>query len=175
MNLKNLPTGKKAPRTVYAVVEIPRGSRNKYEYNLQLGVFQLDRVLSASVHYPTAYGFVPGTLHDDGDPVDVMIFIDQPLQTGILLEVRPIGILKMHDEKGSDDKVISVALHDPLYSSITDLRQVPRHLLIEIEHFFTSYKKLERKQVKSFGWFGVREAHKAITRAQLAFARKASP
>jgi inorganic pyrophosphatase len=158
---------------VNAVVEIPRGSRNKYEYNLELGVFQLDRVLSAAVHYPTAYGFVPSTLYEDGDPVDVMIFIDQPLQTGILLEVRPIGILKMHDEKGSDDKIIAVAQHDPMYSTVANLSQLPRHLLVEIEHFFTSYKKLERKRVKSFGWSGAREAHRAITRSQLAFVRKA--
>ena len=109
MNLKYLPLGDGSPDIVNAVVEIPKGSRNKYEYNMDLGVFQLDRVLYSSMHYPEAYGFIPSTLYDDGDPMDVLIVIDQPLQTGIMIEVKPVGILKMQDEKGTDDKVISVA------------------------------------------------------------------
>jgi inorganic pyrophosphatase len=141
LNLKYLPIGDDTPRIVNAIVEIPKGSRNKYEYNVDLGVFQLDRVLFSSMHYPEAYGFIPSTLYEDGDPVDVLIVIDQPLQTGIMLEVRPIGILKMQDEKGSDDKIISVAKHDPTYSSIKEIKALPRHTLVEIEHFFTSSKE----------------------------------
>ena len=171
MNLKYLPIGDEAPRVVNAVVEIPKGSRNKYEYNMELGVFQLDRVLYSSIHYPEAYGFIPSTLYEDGDPVDVMIVIDQPLQTGIMIEVRPIGILKMQDEKGTDDKIISVAKNDPTYSPVREVRELPKHLLIEIEHFFTSYKELEGKHVKSFGWHGVAEAKRAIVRASKAFAK----
>ncbi|HAL56693.1 MAG TPA: inorganic diphosphatase [Bacteroidetes bacterium] len=171
MNLKDLPIGDSAPRTVNAVVEIPKGSRNKYEYNMKLGVFQLDRVLYSSMHYPAAYGFVPSTLYEDGDPVDVLIVIDQPLHTGILIEVKPIGILKMEDEKGTDDKIISVAKHDPTYSSVDEVKKLPKHLLVEIEHFFTSYKELEGKHVKSFGWHGAKEARRAIVRSERAFAR----
>jgi len=171
VNLKYLPIGDEAPVVVNAIVEIPKGSRNKYEYNIELAVFQLDRVLYSSMHYPEAYGFIPSTLYDDGDPVDVLIVIDQPLQTGIMIEVRPIGILKMADEKGTDDKVISVAKHDPTHSTIREVRELPKHTLIEIEHFFTSYKELEGKHVRSFGWHGVREARRAIQRAAKAFAK----
>ena len=170
MNLKYLPIGENAPRIVNAIVEIPKGSRNKYEYNVDLGVFQLDRVLYSSMHYPEAYGFIPSTLYEDGDPVDVLIVIDQPLQTGIMLEVRPIGILKMQDEKGSDDKIISVAKHDPTYAAIKEVKSLPRHTLVEIEHFFTSYKELEGKHVRSFGWHGSAEARRAIERAVKTFA-----
>jgi inorganic pyrophosphatase len=169
MNLKNIPSGKSSPDIVNAIIEIPKGSRNKYEYNIELGVFQLDRVLYSSMHYPEAYGFIPSTLYDDGDPVDVLVFIDQPLHVGILVEVRPVGILRMRDEKGSDDKIISVAINDPTYSPITDLRQLPRHLLVEVEHFFTSYKLLEGKHVMSFGWNGATAAKRAIVKAQKAF------
>ena len=169
MNLKNIPTGASSPDIVNALIEIPKGSKNKYEYNIDLGVFQLDRVLYSSMHYPEAYGFIPSTLYDDGDPVDVLVFIDQPLHVGILVEVRPVGILRMRDEKGSDDKIISVAIHDPTYSPITDLRQLPRHLLVEVEHFFTSYKLLEGKHVMSFGWNGANAARRAIVKAQKAF------
>lgn len=169
MNLKYLPIGENAPRIVNAIVEIPKGSRNKYEYNVDLGVFQLDRVLYSSMHYPEAYGFIPSTLYEDGDPVDVLIVIDQPLQTGIMLEVRPIGILKMQDEKGTDDKIISVAKHDPTYGNVKRVKDLPRHTLVEIEHFFTSYKELEGKHVKSFGWHGVAEARRAIEKAVVAF------
>lgn len=171
MNLKYLPLGDGSPDIVNAVVEIPKGSRNKYEYNMDLGVFQLDRVLYSSMHYPEAYGFIPSTLYDDGDPMDVLIVIDQPLQTGIMIEVKPVGILKMQDEKGTDDKVISVAKGDPTYSTIRSVRELPKHTLIEIEHFFTSYKELEGKHVKSFGWHGVAEARHAISRASKAFSK----
>ncbi len=173
MNLKYVPTGEHSPAIVNAVVEIPKGSRNKYEYNLELGVFQLDRVLYSSMHYPAAYGFIPSTLYEDGDPVDVLIFIDQPLHTGVLVEVRPVGILRMRDEKGSDDKIISVAINDPTYSPISDIRQLPKHLLVEIEHFFTSYKELEGKATVSFGWSGANQARKAIEKSQRTFAKAA--
>ena len=149
----------------------PKGAGTSTSYNLELGVFQLDRVLFSSMHYPEAYGFIPSTLYDDGDPVDVLIVIDQPLQTGIMIEVRPIGILKMSDEKGSDDKIISVAKHDPTYSTIREVRELPKHTLIEIEHFFTSYKELEGKHVRSFGWHGLKEARRAIQHAAKAFAK----
>ncbi len=162
MNFKDLPIGDHFPRTINAVVEIPKGSRNKYEYDVHLGVFKLDRVLYSSMHYPEAYGFVPSTLSDDGDPLDILIFIDQPLFTGVVVEVKPIGILRMKDEKGPDDKILSVAVKDPTYRNISDVREVPGHLLIEIEHFFTSYKLLENKHVESFGWDNTSAAADAV-------------
>ena len=162
MNFKDLPIGSQFPRVINAVVEIPKGSRNKYEYDVDLGVFKLDRVLYSSMHYPEAYGFVPNTLWDDGDPLDILIFIDQPLFTGVVVEVKPIGILRMKDEKGPDDKLLSVAVNDPTYRNISDVKDVPNHLLVEIEHFFTSYKKLENKHVESFGWDNVLVALEAV-------------
>jgi inorganic pyrophosphatase len=162
MNLKDLPIGKGFPKTINAVVEIPKGGRNKYEYDIELGVFKLDRVLYSSMHYPEAYGFVPSTLWDDGDPLDILIFIDQPLFTGVLVEVKPIGILRMKDEKGPDDKLLSVAVNDPTYRNISDVKEVPDHLLVEIEHFFTSYKLLENKHVESFGWDNAEVAIEAV-------------
>ncbi len=171
-SFKNLPVGKRAPDVVNAIVEIPKGSRNKYEFDLDLGVFRLDRVLYSSMHYPAAYGFVPSTLYEDGDPVDVLIIIDQPLSTGVLVEVRPIGVLRMYDEHGSDDKILSVAVHDPTYKTVTEVNHLPSHLLVEIEHFFTSYKNLEGKMVKSFGWDSAQAARKAITDAAKKFKSK---
>lgn len=162
MNLKDLPIGKEYPNVINAVVEIPKGARNKYEYDVHLGVFRLDRVLYSSMHYPEAYGFVPSTLWDDGDPLDILIFIDQPLFTGVVVEVKPIGILRMEDEKGPDDKLLSVAVNDPTYRNISDVSEVPNHLLVEIEHFFTSYKLLENKHVRSFGWDNAAVAIEAV-------------
>lgn len=162
MNLKDLPIGDEFPRVVNAIVEIPKGSRNKYEYDVTLEVFKLDRVLYSSMVYPEAYGFVPHTLWDDGDPLDIFIFIDQPLSTGVLVEAKPIGILRMRDEKGPDDKILSVAIGDPTYGRYNDIVDVPQHLLVEIEHFFINYKKLEGKHVESFGWDNVIVALEAV-------------
>src|SRR5437870_2669352 len=105
-NMKGLPIGDGAPEIVHAVIEIPKGSRNKIEYDPALEVFKLDRVLFSAVHYPTAYGFIPSTLWDDGDPLDVLVITDQPLVTGIVLDVTPIGALELHDDKGDDLKIV---------------------------------------------------------------------
>ena len=172
MNLKDLPLGEQSPRIINAIVEIPKGSRNKYEYDVDLGVFKLDRVLYSSMHYPEAYGFVPHTLWDYGDPLDILIFIDEPLTQGVLVEVKPIGILRMKDEKGPDDKLLSVAINDPTYRSINDVKEVPHHLLVEIEHFFTSYKMLENKHVESFGWDNVLAALEAVKQGQKNYLKK---
>lgn len=162
MNLKDLPIGEQFPRVVNSIIEIPKGSRNKYEYDVDLGVFKLNRVLYSSMVYPEAYGFIPSTLWDDGDPLDIFVFIDQPLTTGVLVDAKPVGILRMKDEKGPDDKILSVAIGDPTYGSIHDINDVPHHLLIEIEHFFVNYKKLEGKHVESFGWDNVLVALDAV-------------
>ncbi|MBL7961354.1 inorganic diphosphatase [bacterium] len=152
MNLKDFPIGARFPKVVNAIIEIPEGSRNKYEYDADLEIFKLDRVLYSAVHYPTAYGFIPGTHYDDGDPVDILVLTSQPLAIGILVEVRPLGVLRMRDDKGPDDKIISVAIGDEHYKDVSRVEQLPHHLLVEIEHFFSTYKHLEGKEVKSFGW-----------------------
>lgn len=162
IDYKLLPIGKKVPKEVNAVIEVPKGERNKYEYDPELGVFKLDRVLYASVHYPTAYGFIPSTLAEDGDPLDVMVMTHGATFTGCLIEVRPVGLLKMRDDKGIDDKVLSVPVNDPIYNNVRKLADLPPHLPSEIEHFFTVYKQLENKQVESFGWHDFFVAERAI-------------
>lgn len=169
VDYKLLPIGKKTPKEVNAVIEVPKGERNKYEYDPELGVFKLDRVLYASVHYPTAYGFIPNTLAEDGDPLDVMVMTHGATFTGCLIEVRPVGLLKMRDDKGIDDKVLSVPVNDPLYNSVRKLADLPPHLPSEIEHFFTVYKQLEGKHVESFGWHDFFVAERAILSAMERF------
>lgn len=164
-DFKNLPTGTHPPKEVNAIIECPKGERNKYEYDPKLGVFKLDRVLYSSVHYPTAYGFIPNTLAEDGDPLDVMVMTHGETFTGCLIEVRPVGMLKMRDDKGNDDKILSVPIYDPIYNNVHKLADLPPHLPHEIEHFFTVYKQLEKKEVESFGWADVLEAERAIVDA----------
>jgi inorganic pyrophosphatase len=172
MNFKDLPLGAAAPERVNAVIEIAKGTRTKYEYDVHLGVFRLDRVLYASMFYPTAYGFLPSTLAPDGDPLDVLVLISEPLATGVLVEVRPIGLLKMRDEKGEDDKVLAVASRDPAYSRVRELDHLAGDELRLIEHFFCSYKTLERKHVASHGWQPRPQAHRLIARGQRRYARE---
>jgi inorganic pyrophosphatase len=161
-NLVDLPLGTNPPKVVNAVVEIPKGSRNKYEYDKELCVLRLDRVLYSSVHYPADYGFVPSTLSSDGDPLDVLIMINEPTSIGILIDVRPIGVFYMVDEKGEDEKIIAVPCRDPFYGFINDISDVPRHFTREVDHFFSVYKELEGKRVKTFGYKGVEEAEQVI-------------
>jgi inorganic pyrophosphatase len=134
------------------VVEIAKGGRNKYEFDQKRGVFVLDRVLYSSVHYPTDYGFVPGTKAADGDPLDIMVIVEEPTFTGCHLLARPVGVLTMSDEKGQDEKVLSVPVRDPRFDHICKLDDVPPHLLKEIENFFATYKALEGKTTITLGW-----------------------
>jgi len=166
MNLKNLPLGSAAPERVNAIIEIPKGTRTKYEYDPQLGIFRLDRVLYSSMFYPTAYGFLPSTLAADGDPVDILILISEPLDVGVMVEAWPIGLLKMRDEKGEDDKVLAVATHDRSYREIRELEHVAEDELRLIEHFFRTYKTLEHKDVLSQGWLGRSHAHLLIAQGR---------
>jgi inorganic pyrophosphatase len=145
------------PAVIEVVVEIPAGSRNKYEYDESAGVIRLDRVLSSAVYYNFDYGFIEGTRADDGDHTDAMLLIDEPTFPGCHVWARPVGGLKMSDEKGVDFKVLCVALADPLYRHVEALAQVSPHKLREIEHFFQTYKILEDKSVDIEGWAGVAE------------------
>lgn len=124
VDYKSLPIGNQAPSVIYAVVEIPKDSKHKYEYDPRLGVFRLDRVLHSAVYYPTEYGFIPSTQGDDGDPLDVMIFLSWPTFPGCVLEVRPVGKLNMVDDKGIDEKILAVAQHDPRYQRINELETI---------------------------------------------------
>jgi inorganic pyrophosphatase len=128
---------------VTAVVEIPRDSRNKYELDKDLGIYRLDRVLHSAMHFPGDYGFLPRTLAQDGDPLDILVLMAVPVFPGCLIDVRPVGIFYLVDKGENDEKILSVPISDPFTRDITDLGQLPRHTLLEIEHFFMVYKDLE--------------------------------
>lgn len=157
-----LPIGDNAPDRVNAVIEIPKDSVNKYEYDKKLQVFKLDRTLFSPVHYPGDYGFIPSTLGHDGDAVDVLVLVEAPSFPGCLMEVRPIGVLQMVDQGKRDEKILAVAESDPVYKQVNDATQVPQHLLREIEHFFSIYKYLEDKRTEIAGWGNAEEARKII-------------
>lgn len=146
------------------IVEIPRGSRNKYEIDEETGAIKLDRVLYSSVHYPTDYGFIPGTRAEDGDHLDVLIIVEEPTFPGCHTQVRPVGVLNMRDEKGPDHKIIAVPVADPRFDEVTDLGDVAQHWLREIENFFATYKTLEAKETEVIGW-APRDAALEIIRA----------
>jgi inorganic pyrophosphatase len=151
---------------VNVVIEIPKDSVNKYEYDKELHVFRLDRTLFSPVHYPGDYGFIPRTLGLDGDPLDVLVLVEAPSFPGCLMEVRPIGVLKMIDQGEGDEKILAVAESDPLYREVKDIGQVFEHTLREIEHFFSVYKALEGKKTELAGWSGVEVARKIIREGQ---------
>jgi inorganic pyrophosphatase len=148
--------------TVEAVVEIPRGSRNKYEFDTATGSLHLDRVLYSSVHYPADYGFIPGTQSADGDPLDVLILVEEPTFPGCRIRFRPIGVLLMRDEKGIDEKILGVPIVDPRFEGIADLKDLSKHWLAEIENFFATYKVLEGKETTIEGWQGATEARAVL-------------
>ncbi len=161
----DLPTGRKPPEVVDAVIEIPTRERNKYELDKEHGVFRLDRVLHSAVHYPGDYGFLPRTLGDDGDPLDVLVITTIPVFTGCLVECRPIGLFHLVDRGKSDEKVLAVPTGDPYSDGINELRDIPKHTLREIEHFFQVYKDLEGVATRTRGFEGAAEARDAITYA----------
>jgi inorganic pyrophosphatase len=148
------------------VVEIPQGSRNKYEMDHRTGRIRLDRMLFTSTRYPLDYGFVPDTLAEDGDPLDVLIMLDEPTFPGCYVLIRPVAVFWMRDEHGPDAKILSVPAHDPRADSITDLHDVPAHLTAEIAHFFDIYKEIEPgKSTDVRGWQDRAAAEQAITDA----------
>jgi inorganic pyrophosphatase len=148
--------------TLTVMIEIPKGSRNKYEYDSQSQSIKFDRMLFSAVHYPSDYGFILETLAEDGDALDALVLVWEPTFPGCLIEARPVGMFKMFDEKGPDDKILCVPLMDPLWSHIKDLSDVPPHLLKEIEHFFAIYKELEDKKTGVEGWHGLDTALEII-------------
>ena len=152
MSLYDIDPGDDCPEIVRMIVEIPKNSANKYEYDGKLGVFRLDRALYSAVHYPGDYGFIPRTLHEDGDPLDILVRINEPTFPGCQIDCRPLGVLKMLDRGEPDDKIIAVPSNDPYYHEYFDIADLSQHYLKEVEHFFHIYKDLEGRRVEIVGW-----------------------
>lgn len=168
MDLSKLSTGREPPSDIHVVVEIPAGSSVKYEIDKESGALFVDRFLFTSMAYPTAYGFIPGTLAADGDPADALVLAPMPIAPGAVVRCRPIGMLEMEDESGHDEKIICVP-HDkihPHYKSISRIEELPDILRSSIEHFFSRYKDLEpNKWVKITGWADREKAEAVILTA----------
>ena len=171
-SLYDYPVGDRTPEVWNIVVEISKGSRNKIEYDGEHGAFKLDRVLSSPLHYVTEYGFFPQTLAGDGDAADVLVPMEEPTFPGCIIEVRPIGILRMEDEKGADEKILAVPTGDRRFAEVATLEDVPRHLLLEIEHFFTVYKALDGLHPTIRGWDDEKAARNFLMASHDAYLRK---
>lgn len=148
------------------MIEIPKGSRNKYEYDKEKKVFRLDRMLFSAVHYPSDYGFIVDTLGGDGDPLDALVLIWEPTFPGCVIDAKPVGLFRMWDEKGPDEKILCVPINDPMWNGIEELDQVPPHLMKEIGHFFDVYKELEEKKTGIEGWEDRAAAEKIVIESQ---------
>ena len=152
----------KEKKTFDVLIEIPKGSRNKYEYDFELKKIRFDRMLFSSMMYPADYGFIPETLALDGDPLDVLVLGGEPTFPMCVVEVKPIGVFHMADEKGPDEKVICVPVTDPIWNTLNDLSDMNPHQIKEIEHFFQVYKDLEKKRVDVGGWGNADEAYDIV-------------
>lgn len=173
MNLwHDIETGPEVPKVVNVIVEIPKGSTNKYEYDKKNNLIRLDRVLFSPVYYPGNYGFIPKTLSEDGDPLDALIISDNPLYPGVLAESKVIGVLMMEDGGENDEKILCVIKSDPKFKNINDLKDANEHELKAIAHFFEVYKKLENKTTKILGWKDSEHAHKIIFEAVENYGKK---
>jgi inorganic pyrophosphatase len=163
MNLDRVGSGKNVPDDVNVIIEIPANSDPvKYEVDKETGALFVDRLMKTAMFYPANYGYVPNTLSDDGDAVDVLVMTPYPLLAGCVVQCRPVGMLKMTDESGIDAKILAVP-HDPIYEGINDIGDVPEYQLAQISHFFEHYKDLDKnKWVKLDGWVGVAEAKAEI-------------
>src|SRR5260370_16087359 len=163
-SLYDTDPGRDCAEIVGMIVEIPKNSGNKYEYDGKLGVFRLDRALYSPMHYPGDYGFIPGTLADDGDPLDVLVLVEEPSFPGCLIEVRPVGILNMVDNEEADQKIIAVPNRNPRYDEVHTMDQIFPHVRREIEHFFTIYKELAGKKTRMEGWVRPLESRELIVK-----------
>ncbi len=156
------------------IIEIPRGSKNKYEIDKATGLIALDRAMHTSQDYPFDYGFVPRTLWDDGDALDVLVLTTYPLAPGILVRVRPVAVMDMIDGGESDNKVIAVPTDDPRWNEVKDLGDINKHTIKEIEHFFSTYKKIQNKEVAVNGFRGAEDAKKDYDKAIAQYQAKAA-
>ncbi|MEK7460104.1 MAG: inorganic diphosphatase [Patescibacteria group bacterium] len=166
MNLwHDVSMGKNVPNEINVIIEINKGSKNKYEIDKETGLIALDRVGHTAQDYPFDYGFVPQTLWDDGDALDVVLLTTHPLLPGILVDARPVAIMHMIDSGESDDKIIAVPVGDPRWAEVKDLEDINKHTLKEMEHFFVTYKKLQNKEVTVSGFEGRDKALFAVKRS----------
>lgn len=161
----DISPGKNCPKEVNVIIEIPKGSKNKYELDKASGLIKLDRALHTAQDYPFDYGYVPQTLWEDGDPLDVVLLTTYPLFPGVLVEARPVAIMHMNDSGEGDDKVIAVPVHDPRWDDTKDIRNINKHTLKELEHFFMTYKKIQGKKVGVTGFSGAVAAKNAILKS----------
>lgn len=170
---ESIPVGKKSPEVVHVVIEIPKGSHNKYELDEELGIIKLDRVFYSPFFYPLDYGFIPQTRSEDGDHLDALVIGSDPVPPGILVEARPIGMLSMIDSGEPDAKILCVQAKNPRFDTIKDLKDIEQwqpHLLKEVAHFFEHYKDLQGKKVDvSKGWSGASAAYDEIKKAAAAY------
>lgn len=166
MALQDVPSGANTPDEVNVVVEIPRGCNNKYEYDKDMGMIALDRVQPTAMGQPYDYGFIPHTLSDDGDPLDALVVIDEPLYPHVVVPCRVIGVLKMVDDGDYDEKLICVAAEDKHYDHVRSLDDLGEHFQKKVAHYFEHYKDLQNKEVQVTGWGDVDEAHE-ITRTAI--------
>jgi len=157
---RDFPSGPKPPEEVHVVIELTRGSRNKYEYDARSGVFKLNRVLYT--YFPCDYGFIPRTLDDDGDPLDAVLLINEPTFTGCVTVARPVANIKMIDGDAMDDKIVTVSTTDPFYRHVKSLDDIPSSLVRELTYFFENYKRAEGKTTKVERWDDVDEAKRII-------------
>jgi inorganic pyrophosphatase len=167
--LCDLESGPTPPHVVYAVIESPKGTENKYEYDAKKRVMILDRVLYSAVHFPGDYGFIPRTLDEDGDPLDILVLVTNPTFPGCVMPARPVALLKMLDGEERDDKILAVPTGDPRYKEYYDMQDLPEHILKEIAYLFQTYKVLEGKQVKVLGWDGAKAAKSIIEKCQSSY------
>jgi len=168
----DITCGKNAPGIVNIVIEIPKNSKIKYELDKETGMLKLDRFLHSAVHYPGDYGFIPQTLWDDNDPLDIVVLTGEPVYPMTLAEVRPIGVLRMVDGDEKDDKIVACYRDDPRYKEFNDIKDLPKHIIKELKHFFETYKEIEGKQCKVPSVLGKKEALNDIKRAQKLYKEK---
>ncbi|MCH2119806.1 MAG: inorganic diphosphatase [Pirellulaceae bacterium] len=169
MSLFDVFPGSKSPEFVNAIVEIPKGRRSKFEVDKETGLIKLDRYLYSSSHYPGDYGFVPRTLAEDGDALDMLVMVNEPTFSGCLIETRVVGLFRMTDRGANDYKILGVPNTDPLFDEIRDLEDVPSHYLREVEHFFGTYKQLEGVNVLTQGWASKDAAIEQVRKAMEAY------
>lgn len=170
--LHDITAGKNTPEIINVIIEIPKGSKNKYEIDKETGMIMLDRAMHSSQDYPFDYGFMPQSHWEDGDPLDVVVLTTYPLSPGILVKVRPVAIMNMIDDGDSDAKIIAVPEKDPRWDEVTDLSEINKHTVKEIQHFFMTYKQIQNKEVKVEGWGDKADAHKAIAHSQKLYTEK---
>lgn len=157
--------GEQYPAIVPAIIEVPKGSKNKYELDKPTGLIRVDRVLFSSVQYPANYGFIPRTYCEDNDPLDILVLGQEPVIPGAIMTAKPIGVMKMIDQGESDDKIIAVHANDPEYSFYNSVTELPPHRMLEVKKFFEEYKSLEKKEVHVDHFMDRQEALEIITQA----------